>query len=801
MVGLGVTVAAGAAVLMPSRSAPPVEESSGELVASSPIASRGQSSNGGMSDPAPMVQNNFAPIDKGNVPSMKRREGPLRAPEPTKTVDIRRPIIAGGGGADNSAMRGELSKPVPVAAAQPATTTTTTGAPRQASNRAVTNQPRGGTAQENAQAQLEQRRQELENARRQRLQQAQRPGGGVPPHQRGGRSAPPTSVAAESANSNPNGAPTIEQLIASNPWLADYAPGGRYASGGGPLGTPRNTTGNTNSGTSGGTRGGTAGGSTGNSGGSTGGSTGGGGGSGPIVTGGSGSVRPTATVASFKWLPVDNRACGTALAGFRTNDLYARLDAAAPILGISTETNPLTIVGGTFFQASGTGDGLPTAAALGMGPCVQFDTYLNSGSAFSLIGGTTENPVFTTTRANGSLFNFTGVAGVRDEETFGDLGYYVLVGRFTASTSITGLSGKLNVDTGVPGTTSFRSFVVDLAFDSTVWAFNAAFGLPAPTSGGSTPPGVFNLQSPIADETNVGLSPTFMWTASSLATGYLLSVDDNPDFGSPFLFQVTSATSFAITGAPLQTATTYYWRVVASNAQGTTASAPATRSFATIPLVLNTCANQAPGITAVWRPIDNMACAEPDEEIDLANFRTADLYLRMATTDSASTIPPFNLQFVSAEVSGSPPLALTNGTFFEHSVGSNTRPALAQVAPFPCLKFDSYVAIDTGLTEFPAANAPGFQPSPQLILPPGILAFSATGVRGLWVVPGFGASSALPSVKDVSRFPNDPCGYYVRVGRMTITRGATLSGTILVAFVRPGTGTTTTAEVTVPPMP
>ncbi|MBL8744772.1 MAG: hypothetical protein JNK58_00290 [Phycisphaerae bacterium] len=791
MVGLGVTFAAGAAVLLPSFSAPPEEPEAVESRA--PLASRPAAT----SEAVPVVQNNFAPINTSNVPSMKRREGPLRAPEPSKTAEVRRPLIANpntSASADAAALKDQPSKVAPVAAAPVSTTTGGRGA----TNRPPASHPSAGTAQANAQAQLEQRRRDLENARRERLQQAQRNQGGVSsPHQRAGTSAGPDS-SGEGASNSPNGAPTIEQLIASNPWLADYAPGGRLANSGATRTPTTNTNGSTNSGNTGGTRGNTSGGT---SGGSTGGSTGstGGGGGGGTVTGGTGGTPPRANTASYKWLPIDNRACGSALAGYRTNDLYVRLDVASPVLGLSTETNPLTIVGGSFYQASGTGDGLPTAAALATGPCVQFDTYFNSGSAFSLIGGTTENPVFTTTRVNGSLFNFAGVVGVQDPERFGDSGYYVLLGRFSAPTTITDFSGKISVDTGVPGTTSFRSFVVDVTFDSSVWAFNASFGLPGATTGAGSPPGAFTLQSPVGDATNVEFLPTFTWTAAAQATGYLLTVDDNADFSSPAVFQLTGGTTFTMALPALAADTLYYWRVVANNAQGTTASSPASRSFRTaLAVQADPCANQAAGITAVWRPIDNMACAEPDEEIDLANFATADLYLRMATTNSQSTIAPYSLQFVSAEVTGSPPLRLTNGSFFEHSVGSNTRPSAAQVPSFPCLAFDSYVAIDTGVTEAPAANAPTFQPAPQLILPPGVIAFSPIGIRGLWVVPGFGATSALPAAKDPVRFPNDPCGYYVRIGRITITRGATFTGTLLVAFVLPGTGTTTTAEVTVP---
>lgn len=737
MVGLGVTVAAGAAVWLPTRESVSEIETGGS---ESPAVVVGGPRPSIIADPlsaspaAAPDQSNFAPVPR-QAPDMANRDGPLRAPPPTRTVEPRRPLMPNANG--EQTYQSNLSNP----GAAKTGGATTTGAARSAGNRPGQPTPVSQPApvqQQAAQAQLEARRMELENARRQRLANAQSQRGMTSPHARAGvgpSAEPATTDRSESSPRNSNGAPSIDELIRSNPWLADYAPGGRYANGGGPQttrgGGPRNTgstgstgnTGNTgNSGTTGNT--GTSG-STGNS------------GSGPTTTAGTGGVRPTATVASFKWITVDNRPCGSALAGFRTNDLYIRLDAAAPVLGLSSETNPLIIVGGSFFQASGTGDDLPTATALAAGPCVQFDTYLNGGTAFSLLGGGTANPVFTATTARASLFNFTGVVPTQDNAKFGDDGYYVLYGRFSASNTITNFSGKVSVDSGVPGTTSFRSFLVDVTFDPMLWTFSSAFGLPAATTGtppGGTPPG----GTPPGGTPPGGTPPGGTPPGGTPPGG-------TPPGGTPDL-----------------------------------------------------CANQAPGITAVWRAIDNMACADVDEEVDLTAFATADLYVRMATTNSQSTTPPFSVQFMSAEITGSPPLQITNGMFFQHAAGSHTRPAQSLAAEIACLAFDSYLAIDTGVTETPPAGTPNIQPTPMVILPPGLSAFDGLMVRGLWVVPGFGATFAQPAAKDLVRFPNDPCGYYVRIGRFTLSRGATFSGTLQIAFVLPGTATTSTAEVVVP---
>jgi hypothetical protein len=740
IVGLGVTVASGAAVWLPTRGPAPIDHANATdapaVVGGGPDRPSATVASAPGADAPPPIQNNFAPVPR-NVPNMALRDGPLRAPEPTRSVETRRPLLPP---TTDQAAQAYQAKP---AVAKPIAGTTTTGVARSGGNRPAVPTPvaaAGPAQQQQAQAQLEARRQELEAARRQRLANAQAQRSGMMSSDARARAAAQNPSSAEGPGASPrnsNGAPTIDELIRDNPWLADYAPGGRFASGGGPR-SPRNTTtggGTGSTGTnSGGTNSGGTGGTPGNTGGSgTPGNTGGTGGSGPTTTAGSGGTRPTATVAAFKWITVDNRACGTILAGFRTNDLYIRLDAAAPVLGLSSETNPLTIVGGTLFQASGTGDDLPTSTALASGPCVQFDTYLNGGTAFSLLGGGTANPVFTTTTARGSLFNFAGVIPTQDRAKFGDDGFYVLFGRFSASNTITNFSGRISVDTGVPGTTSFRSFLVDLTFDSTVWTFNADFGLPAPTTG--TPP--------------VGTPPGGTPPGGTPPGG-------TPPGGTP------------PGGTP----------------PGGTPPDP--------------CADQAPGITAVWRPIDNMACINEDQEVNLAAFASADLYVRMATTNSQSTTPPFSVQFLSAEISGSPPLAITNGMFFQHPGGTHTRPTQSLAAQVPCIAFDTYLALDTGATETPPAGTPNVQPLPTIILPPGLTPFDGLTVRGLWVVPGFGATFALPAAKDTARFPNDPCGYYVRVARFTLSRGSTFTGTLQVAFVPPGTATTNTAEVVVP---
>jgi len=76
------------------------------------------------------------------------------------------------------------------------------------------------------------------------------------------------------------------------------------------------------------------------------------------------------------------------------------------------------------------------------------------------------------------------------------------------------------------------------------------------------------LSSPADNSTDVSLDPTLVWTASSGATSYRLQVSSISDFSTTLVDQSGStSTSFQITG--LTNNTTYYWRVNATNAGGT----------------------------------------------------------------------------------------------------------------------------------------------------------------------------------------------------------------------------------------
>ncbi|MFM9958393.1 MAG: PKD domain-containing protein [Phycisphaerales bacterium] len=109
---------------------------------------------------------------------------------------------------------------------------------------------------------------------------------------------------------------------------------------------------------------------------------------------------------------------------------------------------------------------------------------------------------------------------------------------------------------------------------------NSAFLVQSPP----TPPGPFNLVSPVDGATNVSLTPTLSWAAAPGAVTYNLRVSNNPTL-TPSIFTASSlVTTFAnVAPATLSQGQTYYWGVTATNGNGTTASTPAAFSFITVP--------------------------------------------------------------------------------------------------------------------------------------------------------------------------------------------------------------------------
>ncbi|HAD81076.1 MAG: hypothetical protein A2273_11900 [Candidatus Edwardsbacteria bacterium RifOxyA12_full_54_48] len=123
----------------------------------------------------------------------------------------------------------------------------------------------------------------------------------------------------------------------------------------------------------------------------------------------------------------------------------------------------------------------------------------------------------------------------------------------------------------------------------------------------TTAPAAPALNLPVDDAVNLALSPTLSWLASSGAASYTLQYDTDSLFGGAVSQSGLTGTSLQIKG--LGNATTYYWRVNASNNAGVSGWS-AIRCFTTtataLPVkpVLNAPANGDTGVskspTLIW---------------------------------------------------------------------------------------------------------------------------------------------------------------------------------------------------------
>lgn len=139
-----------------------------------------------------------------------------------------------------------------------------------------------------------------------------------------------------------------------------------------------------------------------------------------------------------------------------------------------------------------------------------------------------------------------------------DTGFTTIVsdqaGITSTSTSASGLSNatiyywRVNA-TNTHGTSAW----------STVWSFTTAAPAPPPAP---------TLVSPSNGANNVSRTPTLRWNASAGATSYRVQVSTSPSFAT-LIYDQSGITLISTTVSGLGSKVTYYWRVNASNANGT----------------------------------------------------------------------------------------------------------------------------------------------------------------------------------------------------------------------------------------
>lgn len=116
-----------------------------------------------------------------------------------------------------------------------------------------------------------------------------------------------------------------------------------------------------------------------------------------------------------------------------------------------------------------------------------------------------------------------------------------------------------------------------------------------------TPPGAFTLTSPANGATNVPLTPTLVWAASSGAATYTLEAASDSGFTNIVFSQVGITITSYKPGAPVAQGITVYWRITAVNAGGNTVASNAPFTFTTVvlppgPFTLSAPANSATGV-------------------------------------------------------------------------------------------------------------------------------------------------------------------------------------------------------------
>ena len=128
------------------------------------------------------------------------------------------------------------------------------------------------------------------------------------------------------------------------------------------------------------------------------------------------------------------------------------------------------------------------------------------------------------------------------------------------------LAGTSAAVSGLAGTTVYYWRVnASNAGGTSAWSASASF-----TTAAGSPPTAPTLSSPSNGATNISRTPTLSWSASSGATTYHVQLSTSSAF-TTLTYDDASVAGTSVTLPQLGSRVTYFWRVSASNANGTSA--------------------------------------------------------------------------------------------------------------------------------------------------------------------------------------------------------------------------------------
>jgi len=187
------------------------------------------------------------------------------------------------------------------------------------------------------------------------------------------------------------------------------------------------------------------------------------------------------------------------------------------------------------------------------------------------------------------------------------------------------------------------------------------------------PPQVFDLSGPAHMATGQTRAPSFSWMRSDQANSYQLLVDDDSSFGgrAPEInISGIGATSFTPTGLPLTSATTYFWKVIASNSEGEITST-SVFSFMTY--------TTPPGSFSLMAPLDGATGIGVQPTFFWGSAPLGETYTFTLDDNADFSSPLYST--TTASLQHFLPITLSNDTFYYWKVEANNQIGSSPASP------------------------------------------------------------------------------------------------------------------------